>query len=41
MLWFQKGNDESEKYSGARSTEAFLNWINQKVNPTQETVGEL
>lgn len=31
MLWFQKGKEGSEKYAGARSTEAFVNWINQKI----------
>ena len=36
MLWFQKGVDGSEKYTGARSTEAFLTWIKEKTNPTQE-----
>lgn len=41
MLWFQKGKDESEKYTSARTTEAFLDWINQRVNSGQENVGEL
>ena len=31
MLWFQKGKEGSEKYAGARSTEAFVTWINQKL----------
>jgi thioredoxin domain-containing protein 5 len=39
LLWFENGKEQSEKYTGARNTEAFLTWINAKVNPTQETVG--
>lgn len=41
MLWFQKGKEESEKYTSTRTTEAFLTWINQRVKPTKENVGEL